>query len=429
MVIVLAGLWSCSDERPVKKAKVQLVKTGENFMLYRNGSPFEIRGAAGFTHLAELKAAGANTIRIWDTVGLTKVLSEAHTHGIAVIVGLPVPESRHMDFYADKKKTAAQFEQIRQLVNRHKSAPALLMWCLGNELVFPYRPRYNPFYAAFNGIVDMIHRDDPDHPVTTTMINFQWQEVMKIKLRTDIDLISYNIFKDIKIFRKELDFFSWFYTDPYLFTEWGIDGPWDEAHHTAWMAYIEPNSTLKAQAYRERFKRYMPVDDPRFLGSFLFYWGQKQEVTSTWFSLFDESGNKTESVSAARYIWTGKEEAGHYPKIKVLQLNGREASENIILAANTRVRAKLTLDAPVNHNLNFNWAIYREDWFRKENKNNEKPLIPLNIQFGRPGNLEVEFLSPVKAGPYRIFVKADDGEGRIATANIPFYIAAAHEKN
>ena len=59
----------------------------------------------------------------------------------------------------------------------------------------------------------------------------------------------------------------------------------------------------------------MPINDPRFLGSFIFFWGQKQEITHTWYSLFDEFGNKTESVSSAEEIWSGKAVNFKGPKV------------------------------------------------------------------------------------------------------------------
>lgn len=429
LVPIFMGLFSCSRQSPDTDGKVHILKTGGQFTLYRNGKPYQIKGAAGFSHLPLLKKSGANTIRVWDTTGLSKILTDAHANDLAVIVGLPIPESRHMTLYNDDRKTALQLMAIKKLVNTYKSHPALLMWCVGNELSFPYRIRYNNFYKAFNEIVDMIHENDPDHPVTTTMVNFQWQEVMKIKLRTNIDFVSFNIFGRLKTFRQDINAISWIYKDPYLITEWGIDGPWDAAPRTEWEAYIEPNSTQKAVLYEHRFTTDIPVEDPRNLGSFLFFWGHKQEVTSTWFSLFDQAGNQTEAVAAAQFIWTGKKPATVYPRIHTMYLNGKQASDNIVCNADAKIRANVHLEAGISGPVKVKWEVFKEDWFKVDNKNNEKSLLPVQTDFQNKNELEVEFITPRKNGPYRIFVTIDDNKGHIATANIPFYIAGSHEKN
>ncbi|WP_158800187.1 glycoside hydrolase family 2 TIM barrel-domain containing protein [Pedobacter sp. L105] len=215
-----------------------------------------------------LVSSGGNTIRIWDTTQVNSILKIAGEKGIAVIVGLPIPESRYMDYYNDTAKVTKQFLAIKGLVARLKNNPAVLMWCVGNELTFPYRPAYRNFYKAFNQIVDMIHQDDPDHPVTTTMTNFQRSDIFMIKMRTDVDVISFNIFGQIHSLKKDLKQFSWFWNGPFLITEWGIDGPWDGTPQTSWAAKIEPTSTKKAEQYFNRYKDDMPIENGGFLGSF-----------------------------------------------------------------------------------------------------------------------------------------------------------------
>ena len=218
---------ACSQDKPIKQAKVFIKEVDGKFTLYRNGKPFYIKGAAGSTNLDRLARAGGNAVRIWDTTAVSSILKEANEKGIAVILGLPIPESQFKFYYNDSTKVAQQFLVLKRLVNKYKSDPSVLMWCVGNELVFPNSPSYNNFYKAFNNIVDMIHKDDPDHPVTTTMVNFQRKEIFNIKVRTDVDLISFNIFGRIHALASDLASFSWIWDGPYLITEWGIDGPWE----------------------------------------------------------------------------------------------------------------------------------------------------------------------------------------------------------
>lgn len=428
MLLMLFAFLACSGKKNKQEGRVYIENKEGKFTLYRAGAPYTIRGASGFSELQALKEAGGNTIRIWDTVGLSAILKKANENGIAVIVGLPLPESKYLSFYDDQAKVDAQYNSIKKIVNAHKKDPALLMWCVGNELVFPLRPKYRSFYKAFNDIVALIHQDDPDHPVTTTVLNFNQKDIFNLSMRTEIDLISFNIFGAIKHLKKDLKDFSWFWNGPYLITEWGIDGPWDGTQYTAWAAYIEPTSTKKAAQYKERYDQYMPVNDPRYLGSFIFFWGQKQETTHTWFSLFDEHGRKTESVSAATAIWTGNNGKDTFPKINYMLLNKKGAHDNIILKPNQPANAELLIESGSLAPEKIEWEIYPEDWYRKGNVNNIVRPAAVKTKFSSTADLHVAFNTPAKEGPYRLFVTITNRNGNIATSNTPFYIAEHNEK-
>ncbi|RYE73098.1 MAG: hypothetical protein EOO81_01550, partial [Oxalobacteraceae bacterium] len=113
---------------------------------------------------------GGNTLRTWDTLNLKNILDEAHENDVAVIAGLDLPVSGDLRFYNHPDQVNVQLKAYRELVNRYKSHPALLMWCLGNEVDFPYKPVFRHFYTAYNNLLHMIHEEDPDHPVTTGVI-------------------------------------------------------------------------------------------------------------------------------------------------------------------------------------------------------------------------------------------------------------------
>ncbi|NRF40462.1 hypothetical protein HQN83_17185 [Pedobacter sp. LMG 31643] len=427
--LLLCTLCACSNNRQKPSGKVFIEQKDKAFTLLRNGKPFEIKGASGSSHLNLLSELGGNTIRTWDTTHIDSILKKANEANIAVIIGLPIPESKHMFFYNNDVEVSKQFKSIQKLVNRVKNDPSVLMWCVGNELVFPYKPSYNKFYKAFNNIVDMIHRDDPDHPVTTTMINFQRKTIFNLKMRTDIDIVSFNVFGGIRLLSQELKDFSWFWDGPYLLTEWGIDGPWDGALETAWGAKIEPTSTKKAAQYYSRYKEQIPFNDPRLLGSFIFYWGQKQETTHTWFSIFDEAGNKTEVVDAAEAIWKGKQLASAAPQINYMLLNSKGAKDNIFLKPNEKNTAEVFMLKGDVSNKRILWEIYPEDWYKINNVNNIKKPLPINGLVEQAQGLKVIFKTPKKEGPYRIFATIYDDKGYVATCNTPFYVLKIDESS
>lgn len=418
---------ACRGPKNNPLGTVHISTQGNNYILYRNGKSFLIKGAAGFGNIRQLKEAGGNTLRIWDTAHIDSILKLANQNGIAVIVGLPIPNNDNMNaFYNNDVKVKAQLDGYRKFIDRYKDNPAVLLWCLGNEVDFPFKPKYNAFYRAYNALVDMIHQEDPNHPVTTTMINFRPRYVFNISYRTNIDVISFNIFGEIKNFETNRQKVSWWWKGPFIISEWGIDGPWQGHEQTAWAAYVEPTSTKKAEQYIDVYQKYMPVKDSGFFGSLVFLWGQKQETTPTWFSLFDEASNKSETVNALQYLWTGKWPAQHAPAVNYMLLNEKGARDNIILKADTTAQAKVFLTNTAQHsNLRFEWVILPEDWFKKgQFINNTTPMKPVKGLFTSVENDVAIFKTPEKEGPYRIFVKIKDDNGYFATANTPFYVAA-----
>lgn len=405
--------------------KVTIIKENSKYNLYRNGKIFRIKGAAGYSHFSELKKLGGNTIRIWDTLNLATILDSALANDIAVIVGLPVPNNDdYMSFYNDPQKISFQYNSYKKIVNKFKSHPAILMWCVGNELSFPYKLSYNNFYNSFNGIVDMIHDDDPDHPVTTTILNFDKDYLITLALRCNIDIISFNIFNSINDLRKDISNFSWFWNGPYLLTEWGVDGPWPNSEHTAWGAFIENTSTKKAQLLLNRYRQFVPVEDPRFLGAFIFFWGQKQETTPTWFSIFDEKGARSAIFNTMNYIWTGRKDKYKVPAINYMLVNSKGARDNILLSPNEFSTAEVFMESLSDSIKIVDWQIVREDWYKENNINIDRKNRPLKTIFKSQNKLKTTFISPPWEGPYRISATIYDNQGNFATCNTPFYVVS-----
>jgi len=408
-----------SPSKSIKHGTVYVTKEGEGYALYRNGQPFSVKGASGYTHLEKLREIGGNTIRTWDTIHLGAILDEAQRNNLAVIVGLSMPVSAYLDyFYKDTAKVAAQYQAFERTVRQYKDHPALLMWCLGNELNFTWKPGYGAFYKTYNRLLDMIHHTDPNHPVTATMPNLNIVQTMMIKWKVpDLDLISINTFGKLKLLNDQLKRYSWCWNGPFLITEWGAYGPW-ESERTSWEAPIENTSTKKAEHYQQLYRQ-LPQNNPRFLGALVFYWGQKQETTPTWFSMFDEENASSEAVSAIQYLWTGKRPAHQPPQIKYMLLNNKGAKESIILTPGKLQTAELLLDEQRADTLRIRWQILQEHWFEELK---QPPLTMLDTLLPAGNKLRLTFKAPLKEGPYRIYAKVFDDHGNFSTANTPFYV-------
>jgi hypothetical protein len=403
-------------------ATVSIKKSNGHFKLYRNGKPFIIKGVAGHSNLAKLKKIGGNTIRTYDTLNLKPILDDAAANGLAVIVGIPLPESEYSNYTYNKPLVAnKQFRDIKRLVNRFKNHPALLIWCVGNELDFSPNIKHLDFYREFNKIVEMIHRDDPDHPVTTTMNNFYPKNLICISLFTNIDILSTNYFKSLDEIKGDLQKVSLIWGGPFIVSEWGIDGPW-RATRNAWGARIEETSQKKAERYRDVYQ-FMPSDNPGFLGSLVFYWGSKQETTHTWFSMFDEKGRQAEAVGVMENNWTGKNSQPQSPDVDFMLINSKGAMENIILKPGVNAEATLRISDPDSTAYTI-WEIYPEDWFYPGNEKNDKKLKPIVGSFHSTGYTEAKFKAPAIEGPYRIFATVYNRSGSFASCNTPFYVVS-----
>lgn len=415
---------ACDPSSPRKgQGAVHVNESDGRYQLIRNGEPFYIKGAAGYSHLQALKRCGGNTIRTWDTTGLKQILDSAQINNIAVMVGLPLFNSNHVqNYYSDPVEVTRLNTQLLSVVNRYKNHPAVLMWCLGNELNYFYRPD-DDFFNTFNRLVHGIHSADPDHPITTALLNFTRKGIYNLRTKVpDLDIVSINTYGKLSQLKSDLDEFKWFWDGPFIIGEWGINGYW-ESDSTAWGAPIEETSAKKAEHYRSIYQERMPQENPRYLGSFAFYWGTLHERTPTWFSLFDSQGSVSASVAALASMWGGKAVLHPAPDIEYMLIDGRGARENILLAANTIHHAEIVM--PPADSLRWCWEIRREDWYKEKSddfgKNRTAPP-PIDSLIIKNDGKRVTFVSPSSEGPYRLYIWIHDTHGNFASANTPFYV-------
>ncbi|KAA2245367.1 hypothetical protein F0L74_05230 [Chitinophaga agrisoli] len=418
-VLPLLSICCHHPATPAKHGAVFIQKEGKQYVIYRNGRPFSVKGASGYTHLQQLRQSGGNTIRTWDTVNLGAILDEAEREHLAVIAGLPMPGSAYLDYYyKDTARVAALYRAFEDIVQRYKKHPALLMWCLGNELGFSAKPGYSAFYNTYDHLLQMIHDTDRDHPVTTTMANFNLAQILMLQWHVpDLDLVSFNTFGKLGLLNNKLNKYTWLWDGPFMVTEWGAYGPW-EVNNTVWGAPIENTSTKKAEHYQQLYAQ-LPLNNPRCLGALVFYWGQKQETTPTWFSLFDENGAMSEAVAVMEQLWTGHQPVAKAPQIRYMLLNNKGAADNIVIRPELPQEAEILMQSAVTDSLSFRWEIWQEDWFSELK---QRPLKVLDTLMTSAGKTKLLFKAPLKQGPYRLYVKVTDQQGHFSTTNTPFYV-------
>ena len=279
--------------------KVEIEKAEAGYRLLRGGEPYSVRGAGMVVDDIERFAkAGGNSIRNWSTMqrgqDTTALLDSAHAHGVTVALGLPMVPERHGFDYDDAEAAATQLEMMRGEVLKYRDHPAVLVWVIGNELNHGYdNPRV---YDAVNDVAEMIHELDPYHPTTTTTSGFKPDVNAQILARAPaLDFISFQMYGSLFRFTDRLAETG--FGAPFMVTEWGTIGYW-ETEKTDWGAPIEVHSSEKADTFLVAYRDILAPLDGQLLGSYAFYWGQKQERTPTWFGMLTEDGDLTEVVHA-----------------------------------------------------------------------------------------------------------------------------------
>jgi hypothetical protein len=426
LALLISGLFflrTLKGEIIMDETKTVFIKKGpEGYQLFRNGHPFYIRGAAGDSHLEELAAGSGNTVRLYDTLNLRNILDEAEKYNLAVIVDIPIPRyNKYEDPYKDSKANTKLKQTVRELVKKYRDHPALLMWNLGNEVKYPLVLWGNDFIDTFNDMIDMIHREDPNHPVATTVEFLSKRQVLGIYWHSpQLDLLSYNAFGNLKNLEHDMEQKAfWLGSHPYYISEWGSDGPW-EREETTWGTPLEPTSSNKRQQLRDRYKVIKEKGKGECLGSLVFFWGDKQEGTHTWFSLFKE-GSKSEMIQELDHLWKEDRSVPSTIGLDYILLDKQGAPSNIVVAPNEIKTAEIRYTSPMQDSLRIKWEIYPDTWYYNSYDKQVKPQkTPTSFISSKDGT--TSFITPKTEGPYRLFVYIYDQNGYFASANIPFYV-------
>ncbi len=423
IIIVMAACNNTAKDDTNAPVKAELRKEADGFRVFVNGKPFYMKGAGFEGHdPSSVALHGGNTIRTWRTgdrwlTGKEK-LDAAHENGLMVVMGLDVARERHGFDYDDEEAVQDQLEQIKKEVLNFKDHPALLAWGIGNELNLRYSNE--KVWDAVNEISEMIRDVDPNHLTTIMLAGANPRDVDMVAERCpSLDFISLQLYGSIQKLPVYLERTK--YKGAYALTEWGVTGHW-EVPKTEWNRPIEENSHVKAMAYKARYQNYILADSARCIGSFVFLWGQKQERTPTWYGMFLESGEKTESVDVMQYLWSGRWPENRAPQLQSFSLNGKTASQNIYLQTTEKIIGLVKATEPEDDPLIYHWEILPEVPRDQQSDGGDFEPRPTAIFSEKTIGASCEIIAPDEPGEYRLFVYVMDGNNNAATANIPFYV-------
>jgi hypothetical protein len=418
--LVTAG---CSESLPPSPpVKVEIVETESGYQLLRGGEPYTVKGAGmGVDDIERFASRGGNSIRTWSTTRRRQdtraLLDAAEAHGVTVALGLGMAPERHGFDYDDPKAVAAQLETMRTEVLKYRDHPALLLWVIGNELNHHYtNPRV---YDAVNDVAEMIRELDPNHPTTTTTSGYKPEVNVEILARAPaLDFISFQMYGSLFDLRDRLAETG--YDAPFMVTEWGAIGWW-ETEKTDWGVAFETTSSEKADAFHRAMREVLIPLEGQLIGSYAFFWGQKQERTPTWFGMLTEDGKETEVVDVMHRAWTGQWPDNRTPRVSAMRLDGRGYPESIVLAVGQQYEAAIDVADPEGDPLLYRWELKPESAATSEGGDYEAPIPALEGHLATPAAPETILTAP-EPGRYRLFAYAEDDHGRVAHANLPFLV-------
>lgn len=414
-VALLGAAWTLSALCPscarADAVRVSVVQRNGRHVLERNGTPFAIRGVGGDGSKELLAQCGGNSFRTWGAERLGEALDEAQRLGLTVAAGIWLGHERHGFRYTDPDQVAKQQDMVRDVVQRYRKHPALLMWSLGNEMEGDGTNA--AVWTAVNSLAAMVKRLDPEHPVMTVIAEVSAEKVLNLhRLCPEVDVVGINSYAGAATVADR--YVKAGGTKPFVLTEFGPPGTW-EVEKTPWGRPIEPTSSEKAEWYRRAWRAV--AASPLSLGGYAFTWGHKQEATATWFGMLLPDGSRLASVDVMTEIWSGKPPANRAPQVSGLAVAGSPDVE-----PGSLVKATITASDPEGDPLTAEWALREEPdaygW------GGDAEAVPRTIEgaVSRASLTEAEIRMPKDPGDYRLFVYVRDGRGGAATANVPLRV-------
>lgn len=405
---------------PARAAEWRVVQQEGRWSLQRDGAPFFIQGAVAPDRFAELRAAGANAARVNAT---RANLDAAHAAGLFVMANLTVRAERSGMDWGNRDHIAQQEAQVVRIVQELKDHPALMLWSLGNELDhIPGRKDYNEqLWPGLAQLARAVKAADPRHPLLTVVGTGRFAEKLPLIAAhgEPFDLLGINSYGDLG---KATALARQHWPKPYLIAEWGPTGHW-EMPKTRARAPVEQTSSEKAAAIAERYRSYIAGDRTHCVGSFAFYWSERQETTHTWYGLFLQ-GLRTESIDVLQHLWTGAWPANRAPALRSLRLVGFSDPRTIALRPGATHRVEVEAADPEGDSLQYHWDVRPEVVIPPGSYAGagEKRTSPIAGLVASPAAPQTAFTAPSEPGAYRVFVTITDGKGQIAYGNLPFEV-------
>lgn len=396
--------------------RFEVHREGAGWKIARNGQPFYVQGMTFGTKIdpatidakfADLKDFGVNAIRTWGVGADTKLLLDtAHKHGITVMVGLWLRHGRagaegddSFNWINDEKGKQDQWSGVISDVMRYKDHPAVMMWCVGNEVILNIATEEEKnAYAEFLGkLTSEIKRIDPGRLIASagawTLECPYWQAHCP-----DIDIYGINTYGPgaqalpEEFARLKLD-------KPYILTEFGPRGEWDAPKDRNGLAR-EPQDDEKYQNILDGWREWIKPK-AQCLGVFMFNYNNEEKANhaAIWLSAKIEDRFRPGAL-AVREAFTGKKPDNTAPVVTNFSLP-RDMGK-----AGEWIPVKLAVSDAENDKLNVTFRYNQR--LEGQSRHKRDAVIPLEARGSLEAGFEVK--PPNEKGLIKIYAFIDDGK-------------------
>jgi len=414
-------VWTgCSNE----PSGIRIVQENEQFRVSIDGVSTYIKGVGGTNRLDMAAANGANAFRTWggSVESIRRDIEQAQEHGMYIMQGIGLTKDSARYFDEEYKEKVRQ--EVRRLAETFKDDKQIFAWGIGNEIDLG-NANIGVAWSFVDELAQLIKSIDSRHLVSSVIAHNPAALDSIARFAPTLDFVGINSYGSIVAVEEMVNQSA--YKGPFMITEWGPSGFW-ELPSTSWGAPIEQTSEEKRLVYEERYNKYI-LSNPRCMGSFVFLWGQKEERTPTWFSMFVESGveglplqgEKTPMVEAMQRVWTGEEDLSETaPVVEGMTLNGKTALESPQVKAGETFRAIVSAYDREQTELTYLWEVLEEATVLGFGGSYEPR--PDRIGEVVQGTEPVFSHALSQPGNYRLYVYVLDNTGFVSTTNIPFQV-------
>jgi len=427
------------------------VKEEGAWVLKQDGNSFFIRGAVMHHKVSRpelLKKIGGNVVRIEANVDLIR---EAYDSGLYAYVNLPILHQRDgMDWDCEAQVKELEMKII-EIVNKLKHHPGILMWSLGNEhAIIPgsdvNEGGYNKnVWEKLDKIAKKIKKVDPDHFVgyAVSLSNVEQKLSEIVNYSQNLDYIGLNAYDEME---DNLFAANSVWKKPILITEWGINGWWSKNWKGHRSAREESTSFEKSRLIGERC-RILESSRKLCVGGIVFFWGDRDEQSSTYWGLLHED-RTTDSIGALATVWGGdlirerslelsrpNIENPNGAKIKkvqfVLRKEEKALKENESLSLGLEggqlYEASVFVENASGREIDYSWEI-RNGLGKKVYGKSIKELELLEGLIVEEEGPQITFRAPKENGIYRLHAFAAEGENYVAYSNVIFTVGRVNPK-
>ncbi|GGD20094.1 hypothetical protein EYD46_06880 [Hyunsoonleella pacifica] len=412
-------------------AQTTIQKTGSNWQLLVDGSPFDIKGVTfGYdkdienydTYFKDLNFLGVNAIRTWATGdNMPQLLEAAQKHNIKVMVGIWMRHGRpgmedddSFNYLDDKEGIEVMYNNAINVVRQYKDHPAVLTWGIGNEVYLNMATDKEKvaYSKVLERICSEIKQIDQNHPITSVeawTFGMEWWQ----KHVPSIDIYGLNSygagagFLASELKKRNID-------KPYIITEFGVTGEWDikaEKHGVK----QEPTDQQKYDAIAKGYHKWI-ANESTNLGVFVFHYGDGNHFGSPWLHTH-HTGAYRPQYWAIRDAFTGEKPINNVPVVEDLELpDGAFKSESwvpVILKVSDIENDTLAVSFHYNH--------------RKGSRIRRNQINPLVHRGSLENGFEIQL--PKEDGGIKVYVNVKDSYNNVGIASTAIRVTDEEAKN